>query len=62
MNNLTTEELHILESQQPSPNGIPCPKCGAIMFDAKPIEMLTAYPTKKETLCKGCGYKSVRHV
>lgn len=60
---LTNEDLQILESQQPAPNGLTCPKCGGTLLDVKPIELLTSHKAcKKDTICQNCGDKGTRYV
>ncbi len=60
---MTNEELQILESQTPAPNGLPCPKCGGTLLDIKPIELLTSHKAaKKDTKCQDCDYTGIRYV
>ena len=45
------------EENQPHPNGIECPKCGAELWDSSPNIVLTSNPPQKHIHCPKCGYK-----
>ena len=59
--NAERHEAHRLaNSNEPRPNGIACPKCGAELFDTNPNVILTSYPAQKNVGCKACSYVGYR--
>jgi len=48
------------DRDQPIPNGIECPKCGAELFDSFPRIILASNPPQKNIHCDNCGYKGYR--
>ena len=44
----------------PIPNGIACPKCGAELLDSRPNVSLTSYPPQKNIHCSKCDYRGYR--
>jgi len=51
---------HYAAINQPHPNGIACPKCGAELWDSDPTRMLASNPPQKNVNCPGCGYVGYR--
>lgn len=51
-----------LNSNEPVPNGIACPKCGNEMVDSEPMVILTSNPAQKNVACqdKDCGFTGYR--
>jgi len=47
-------------SNEPRPNGIACPKCGAEMVDSNPMSVLTSMPPQKNVSCPECKYTGYR--
>ena len=41
-------------------NGISCPNCGAELFDADPMTVLTSDPPQKKVYCQKCDYRGYR--
>lgn len=44
----------------PRPNGIACPKCGAEMNDSKSSVTLTSNPPQVYVACPKCGHSGTR--
>jgi DNA-directed RNA polymerase subunit RPC12/RpoP len=49
-----------LNSNDPRPNGIKCPKCGSELWDSTPSIILCSNPPQKDTHCPSCGYRGYR--
>lgn len=59
--NAQKSALHAcLNSSEPCPNGIACPKCGAELLDSDPVATLTSIPPKKNVNCPECDYRGYR--
>jgi hypothetical protein len=70
MSQLKTLEQHNAERHQviqafaynndPRPNGIACPECGAELLDSEPMVTLTSDPPMKNVHCDKCYYRGYR--
>ncbi|KKN77223.1 hypothetical protein LCGC14_0362010 [marine sediment metagenome] len=47
-------------ANNPQPNGIACPECGAELYDTSPDLMLTSDPPQFWIVCKKCDYTGTR--
>lgn len=50
-------------NNDPRPNGVACPECGAELLDSSPNQTLTSYPPQKNVHCphtRKCGYRGYR--
>jgi DNA-directed RNA polymerase subunit RPC12/RpoP len=43
---------------EPHPNGLACPKCGAELWDSNPMIVLASYPPQKNVHCPSCNYRT----
>ena len=48
------------KTNEPHPNGIACPTCGAEMWDSCPTITLASYPPRKNVHCPTCGFIGYR--
>jgi len=58
--NSMARQQYAIDRDQPIPNGIACPKCGAELFDSFPGIVLASNPPQKNIHCDKCGYKGYR--
>ena len=47
-------------SNEPTLNGIACPKCGYELYDSSPMTTLTSMPAQKNVHCSKCDHVGYR--